>query len=160
MKEKALRETQIRNMHEMGEMERAQEPRVDELETHFTSTRITRKDELFEWLWRILRSRVELQWFANPRSMLESLQTPYQGIHSSMAPNAAGEAPALISTGRLVAREEERVGSTIPMPTFARRPPTMSSFIPVDIPQSSIVGQQRQQISEPQFDKFPTPQSF
>ena len=31
-----------------------------------------------------------------------------------MAPNAAGEAPALISTGRLVAREEERIGSTIP----------------------------------------------
>ena len=46
------------------------------------------------------------------------------------------------------------------MPTFARRPPTMSSFVHVDIPQSSEVGQQRQQISELQFDKFPTPQSF
>ena len=30
MKEKALRETQIRNVHEMGEMKRAQEVRVDE----------------------------------------------------------------------------------------------------------------------------------
>ena len=30
MKEKALRETQIRNVHEMGEMKRAQELRVDE----------------------------------------------------------------------------------------------------------------------------------
>ena len=29
MKEKALRETQIRSMHEMGEMKRAQELRVD-----------------------------------------------------------------------------------------------------------------------------------
>ena len=77
-----------------------------------------------------------------------------------MAPNAAGEAPALISTGRLVAREEERIGSKIPMPTFAGRPPTMSSFLLVDIPQSSMVGQQRQQISKLQFDKFPTPQSF
>ena len=46
------------------------------------------------------------------------------------------------------------------MPTFARRPPTMSSFVPVDTPQSSLFGQQRQQISELQFDKFPIPQSF
>ena len=30
MKEEALRETQIRSMHEMGEMKRAQELRVDE----------------------------------------------------------------------------------------------------------------------------------
>ena len=66
----------------------------------------------------------------------------------------------LISTGALVAREEERIGSTIPVPRFARRPPTMCSFILVDIPQSSMVGQQRQQISELQFDKFRAPQSF
>ena len=71
-----------------------------------------------------------------------------------MAPNAAGEAPALISTGRLVAREEERIGSTIPMPKFARRPQTMSFFILVDLTQISMVGQQRQQISELQFDNF------
>ena len=31
MKEMALRETQIRNIHEMGEMKRAQELRVDEV---------------------------------------------------------------------------------------------------------------------------------
>ena len=30
MKEKALRDTQIRSMHEMGEMKRAQELRIDE----------------------------------------------------------------------------------------------------------------------------------
>ena len=71
MKEKSLRETQIRSMHWMGEMKRPQELRVDEFlctkierkswyhtEAHFTSTRITRKDELLEWLWRIPRSRV------------------------------------------------------------------------------------------------------
>ena len=55
-----------------------------------------------------------------------------------MAPNAASEAPALISTGKPVAREDERIGNTIPVPTFARRPPTMSSFVPVDFPQSSV----------------------
>ena len=32
--------------------------------------------------------------------------------------------------------------------------------MPVDIPQSSIVGQQRPQTSELQFDKFPTTSSF
>ena len=36
----------------------------------------------------------------------------------------------------------------------------MSSLIPVEIPQNFMVGQQRQQISELQFDKFPNPQSF
>ena len=46
------------------------------------------------------------------------------------------------------------------MPTFARRPLTMSPFIPVEFPQNSIVGQQRQQILELPFDKFSTPQSF
>ena len=74
--------------------------------------------------------------FANPRSTLESLQIPYQGTHPFMAPNAAGEVPVHTSTGRPVAREEERIGSTIPMPTFARRPPTMSSSRLVDIPLS------------------------
>ena len=47
VKEKALRETQIRNRHEMGEMKRAQELRVDELsvqklrESHETIQRVT-----------------------------------------------------------------------------------------------------------------------
>ena len=31
MKEKVLRNTQIRNMHEMGEIKRAQEQRTDEV---------------------------------------------------------------------------------------------------------------------------------
>ena len=98
--------------------------------------------------------------FANPRSTLESLQIPHQGTHPFLTPNAAGEAPALISTGKSVAREDERIGSTIPMPTFARGPQTLSSYVPVDCPQSSMVGQQRQQKSELQFDKCPTPSLF
>ena len=50
-----------------------------------------------------------------------------------MAPSAAGEAPALISSEKPVARVDARIGSTIRMPKFARRAPTMSSFVPVDI---------------------------
>ena len=47
MKEKVLRDTQIRSMHEMGEMKRAQELRVDEFsvqklrENHETIQRLT-----------------------------------------------------------------------------------------------------------------------
>ena len=36
----------------------------------------------------------------------------------------------------------------------------MSSAIPVEIPQNPVVGQERKQISELQFDKFTTPHSF
>ena len=35
----------------------------------------------------------------------------------------------------------------------------MNSFLPVEIPQSSMAGQQRLLISELQFDKFTTPSS-
>ena len=36
----------------------------------------------------------------------------------------------------------------------------MSSFIPVEFPKNSLVRQQREQISELQFDQLPSPQSF
>ena len=36
----------------------------------------------------------------------------------------------------------------------------MTSTIPADFPQNSMVGQQRQQISELQFERFPNPSSF
>ena len=47
MKEKAIRGTQLRNVHELGEMKRAQELRVDEFskqklrESHETIQRLT-----------------------------------------------------------------------------------------------------------------------
>ena len=53
-----------------------------------------------------------------------------------------------------------KIEGTIPMPMFARRPWTMSSLIQLDIPQNSMVGHQRQQISELHFEKIPNPQSF
>ena len=56
--------------------------------------------------------------------------------------------------------QDKQSGDTIPMPTFARRPSTVSSVIPVEFPQNSVVGPQRQQIWELQFDKFPVSQSF
>ena len=71
MKEKALRYTQIRSIHEMGEMKRAHELSVDEFsvqklrESHDTiqrltsHTKIARKGELHERFRRISRSRIE-----------------------------------------------------------------------------------------------------
>ena len=98
--------------------------------------------------------------FATPRATFESSQILYQGTHPLMEPNAAGEASAFISTWRLAPREAERMGSTIPTPTFARRPPTMRFFILVNVPHSSMVERQRQQISELQFDKILIPTFF
>ena len=46
------------------------------------------------------------------------------------------------------------------MPTFARRPSNISSLFLVDGLQNSMVGQQRQQISELEFEKFTTPSTF
>ena len=40
--------------------------------------------------------------------------------------------------------DDKQRGDTIPMPTFARRPSTTSSIIPVEFLQNSMVGQQRQ----------------
>ena len=57
-------------------------------------------------------------------------------------------------------REDRLNHGTIPMPTFATKPWTTRFTIQVEVPQSYMVGQQRQQISELQFDKLPDPQSF
>ena len=53
-----------------------------------------------------------------------------------------------------------KIEAQFPMPTFATEPWTTSSTMPVGLPQSYVVGQQRQQISELHLDEFPDPQSF
>ena len=64
--------------------------------------------------------------------MFESSQIPYQGILHSTNPSATGGIPVQRSTGRPVARGEERIGSTVPMPMSAGRPSTMNSFTSVN----------------------------
>ena len=56
--------------------------------------------------------------------------------------------------------EDRQNQGTIPVPTFATKPLTTSSTISVELPQNHMVGQQIQQNSELQNDKFPTPQEF
>ena len=83
--------------------------------------------------------------FGNQIFAFDSSRNLCQGIHHSTTPGAAGSVAVHIGTGTPVARDEDRIKGTIPKPTFARRLSTMSSLFPVDIPQISVVGQQRQQ---------------
>ena len=68
--------------------------------------------------------------------------------------------PGAWRTKTIHTSEDRQNQGTIPMPTFATKPLTTSSTIPAKLSQNYMVGQQRQQISELQFDKFPNPQSF
>ena len=212
MKERALRDTQIRRFHEMGEMKKAQEQRVDEFsfqklrESHDTIQRLTSQMQEMQEQMNSMNDSGEIQEVESnhsgrlshvpsqpagnpsPRSMLscdktlaigswnlsgpqehvfgnhvstfDSSQNHHQGIHHCTTPRETGSVPQTTGTGTSFARDEERIKGTIPMPTFARRPSTMSSLFPVDLPQSSTVGQQRQQISELKLDKFPTFSTF
>ena len=92
--------------------------------------------------------------FANQSSTFDSSQNHHQEIHHCTTPRETGSVPQGMGTGTSFARDEERIKDTIPMPTFARRPSTMSSLFPVGITQNSMVGQQRQHTSELQFDNF------
>ena len=83
--------------------------------------------------------------FGNPRSMFGSSQTLHQGIPHSTNPSATGAIPVQRSAGKLVARGEERIGSTTPMPMSAGRLSTMNSFLPAELPQNSMAVQQRLQ---------------
>ena len=98
--------------------------------------------------------------FGNQVSTFDSYQNHHQGIHHHTTPGVTGSIPVHTGTGTPVARDEDQHWGTIAMPTFPRKSSTMSSFIAVAIPQNSVAGQQRLQMSELQFDKFPTPSSF
>ena len=201
MKEKALRDTQIRSIHEMGEMKRAQELRADKFsvqklrESRDTTQRLASQIQELQERVNCMNDSGDLQgvepnysgnfshvpsqravmqsrgkrlpldtWnlsepqgntFGNPSPMFDSSQTSYQGILHSTNPSATGAVPVQGRTGTPVAGGEERIGSTITMPMSERRPSTMNSFLSEEIPQNSLTGQQRLQISELRFDKFP-----
>ena len=212
MKEKVLPDTLIRSMHEMGEMKRAQELRVDKVseqklrENHETIQKLTSLLQEMQEQMNSMNDSGEFQevesnysgrlsyvpsqpaTLPSPRSMLsrdkrlpldtwntsglqesvfgnqfstfDSLRDHHQGIHYCTTPRETGSVQQAAGSETPFIRDDKQNRGTIPMPTFARRPSTMSSAIPVEFLQSSMFGPQRQQISEPQFDKFPGPQSF
>ena len=89
----------------------------------------------------------------HPEIILKQIQSDDVQRNREAVPEAGRTKTVLTSEDRLN-------HGTIPMPTFAGRPSTVSPLIQVEFPQNSTVGQQRQQIAELQFDKFPNPQSF
>ena len=93
-------------------------------------------------------------------SSIRFITDTIKGILHFTNQSATGAIPVQRNTGRPVAKGEEKAGSTVPMPSFARRPSAMSSFSPAEIPQNSVADQQRLQISKLRFDEFPTPSRF
>ena len=168
MKEKASRDTQMsRSMHEMGEMKRAQELRVDEFsiqklrESHEIIQRLTSYVQELQERMNYLNDsgefqerRVELQW-----TIFHTFPVNQQGcqVHALCQPathgidldhrktflqihvtNTPSKNSSICDTKCYrrgsralltpVAREEERIGNTIRMTTFACWPSTMRSW--------------------------------
>ena len=98
--------------------------------------------------------------FGNQFSTFDSPRDHPQRIQSDDVQRNRGAVPEAERTKTGHTSEDTLNHGTIPMPTFAPRPLTTSSTIPVGLPHNYMVGQQGQQISELQFDKFPDPSSF
>ena len=75
-------------------------------------------------------------------STFDSSRNQPQRIHSCATPRETEPVPQATGTGTFFARDDKQIRGTTPMPTFPRRPSTISSLIPVGIPQNSTVGQQ------------------
>ena len=103
------------------------------------------------------QSGVQENVFGNPCSAFDSPRDLPQRISSDDVQRNREAIPlhlhAKVKTS-LTSEDGQNYG-TIPMPIFASRPLTTSSKHPVNFPQNYVVGQQRQQISELQFDKVP-----
>ena len=95
--------------------------------------------------------------FGNQFSTFDSPRDRPQGVHCCKTQREQGPVPQAAGTGTPCSQEETKNRGTIPKPTFAGKPSTVSSLIPVEFPHNSMVGQQ---ISVLQSDKLPHPQSF
>ena len=98
--------------------------------------------------------------FGNQFSTFDSPRDHFQRIQSDDVQRNRQAAREAGRTKTTHTSEDRQNQGAIPTPTFATRPLNTSSTIPVELLQNYMVGQQRQQISELQFDKFPSPQSF
>ena len=162
----------------MGEMKRAQALRVDEFsvqkwgESHETIRRLTLRVQELQEQMNSMNDSGEFQEVESNHSGRLS----YVPSRPAAIPNCryvlSRDKRLPLDTWNLSGRQENVFGNlnflhlirtkiiikefTIPMPTSARRPSSMSSLFLVAFPQNSMVGQQRQQISELQFDKFTT----
>ena len=204
-----LRNTQIRNMHEMGEIKRAQEQRIDEVsvqklrENHETIQQLTSQllqiqeqlnsmDDSGDFQdvesnfcgrlshvssqpamipsSRALLSRdkrlpldtrnqsgLQENVFGNQLSTFDLPRDYSQRIQSDDVQKCRETVPEAGRIKTSHTSEDRQNQGTISVPTFAPRPLTTSFTIPVELLQNYMVGQQRQQISELQFDIFQNP---
>ena len=93
--------------------------------------------------------------------MFDSSQTPCQGILHSSIPSAAGAIPVHVRTGRLVARGEdewEHDTNADVCKKAVNHELFLTSGSSTEF--NGWTAKTTQQISELQFDKFPTPSSF
>ena len=98
--------------------------------------------------------------FGNQFSTFDSPRDHPQRIQSDDVQRNREAVPEAGRTKTIHTSEDRLNQGTIPMPIFATKRLTTSSTMPVELWQNYMVAQQRQQISELQFDKFPNPQSF
>ena len=77
--------------------------------------------------------------FCHQFSTFDSTQDHPQGIHPCATQRERGTVPQAAGSETTFARDDKQNRGTIPMPTFAGRPSTVSSTIPVDFPQTSMV---------------------
>ena len=106
------------------------------------------------------QSGVQENVFGNQCSTFDSPRDFPQRISSDDVQRNREAAPGDMRVETSLTSEDGQNYGTIPMPMFATSPLTMSSKRRVDNPQNYVVGQQRQQMSELQFDRFPDPSSF
>ena len=203
MKEKVLRDTQVRSMHEMGEMKRAQELRVDDvsvqkiIEIHETIQKLTSQMQEMQEQMNSMKDSGEFQevesnysgrlsyvssqlamipssrsmlscdkrlpldtWstsglqenvFGNPFSTFDSPGDHHQGIHPCAPRTERGST----GSGTPFERDDKQSKDTNPMPSFARRPSTMSSTVRVELPQNSMVGLQKRRFRNCNSTNFP-----
>ena len=178
MKEKFLRDSHIRSMHDMGEMKRAQELRVDEVsvqksrENHETKQQLTfQLHEMQEQMNSMNDSGEFHEVESNNSGRMSHVSSQPASSRSVLSRdkrlpldtwNQAGLQENVFGTqfstfdshrdqenenqfhklqGRtLFARDDKQNQGTIPMLTFARRPSTMRSLLPVEVQQNSMVG--------------------
>ena len=97
--------------------------------------------------------------FANPRA---SSSSPYPGGFNPWISNVTEDTPVLTSTGQPVTCGERQIPDTVLTPRFQPGPSAGNSFDPKEGKFLKNYGadQQRLQISELHFDKFPSPTTF
>ena len=95
--------------------------------------------------------------FGNKFSTFDSPRDRSQRIQSDDVQRNREAVPEAERKKTCHTSEDRQNQGIIPVPTIATRPLTTSSTIPVESLQNCMVGQDRQQISGLQFDKFPYP---